>query len=389
MRTERRTRPGFTLVEVLVAAALCILIMTLLTYAFQQGLDTLSVLKSTGELQERLRAAEIVIRDDLAADHLDSDFGARVSDQRIDLWNGNAANVQFWQPPRAGFFRILQGSTSTSEGQDADGLMSTRATDHILHMSVKRSGTRADQVFRAAVPSSVYTGSPSLTSFGLLNMRTSTSEFVSPWAEVAYFLDTQNQTGTTVGSPGLPLFPLVRRVRVMTTNTSNFNWNSNKAAFPSMSFSPTGSNPLNGPADVANPNNRLGGIASTRTVGGSLTQSDVLQKLTGLSLGEDILLTNVISFEVKATWTGSSSPTAFSSNTEFPFDDLPASSRNSSLNNTRVFDTWFQASSGTWQSPGTATAVPQLIRVKTVQIKVRVYDVKNKLARQITIVQNV
>ena len=41
---RRRVRPGFTLVELLVAAALSILIMAVMATAFQSGLQTLSTL---------------------------------------------------------------------------------------------------------------------------------------------------------------------------------------------------------------------------------------------------------------------------------------------------------------------------------------------------------
>src|SRR5947209_1742651 len=119
MRTPTR-RPGFTLVEVLVAAALCILIMTILTYAFQQAMDTFSLLKSTGELQERLRAAEVVMRRDLQNVGLDMADGSppRVSNVRLD--QGGAS-------PAAGFLRIEWNGNGTNEGNDPDGIPSGRS----------------------------------------------------------------------------------------------------------------------------------------------------------------------------------------------------------------------------------------------------------------------
>ena len=48
-----RSRKGFTLVELLVAAALSILIMFVIATAFQTGLQTLSTFKSLGDMAER------------------------------------------------------------------------------------------------------------------------------------------------------------------------------------------------------------------------------------------------------------------------------------------------------------------------------------------------
>ena len=100
----RGTRGGFTLVELLVSAALCILIMTILAMSFQVGMDTLSQLKSVAGLSEQLRAAEVVMRRDLSAIHLTDENGVplRVSQQVV-------AN-QAWGTPKQGYFAVRQTS---------------------------------------------------------------------------------------------------------------------------------------------------------------------------------------------------------------------------------------------------------------------------------------
>ena len=59
----RRPRPGFTLVELLVAIALIVFIMVILTEAFSAGTGVFRTLKAQGDLMEKLRAAELLLRD--------------------------------------------------------------------------------------------------------------------------------------------------------------------------------------------------------------------------------------------------------------------------------------------------------------------------------------
>ena len=50
-------RPGFTLVEMMVAMGLTIFLMVILSQCFVQGLETFSGLKTIGDMQEELRTA--------------------------------------------------------------------------------------------------------------------------------------------------------------------------------------------------------------------------------------------------------------------------------------------------------------------------------------------
>lgn len=58
-------RQGFTLVEVLVAMALIIFIMVILTEAFSAGTGVFRTLKAQGDMQEKLRSVTSLLRDDL------------------------------------------------------------------------------------------------------------------------------------------------------------------------------------------------------------------------------------------------------------------------------------------------------------------------------------
>src|SRR5687767_11429926 len=92
VRPSPTARPGFTLVELLVATALIVVIMAILATAFSVGMDTFSELKSIGDLSEQLRTADDVLRRDLAAAHMEDPAGSvvRVSDPLVatSAWDG-------------------------------------------------------------------------------------------------------------------------------------------------------------------------------------------------------------------------------------------------------------------------------------------------------------
>ncbi len=139
-------RRGFTIVELLVAAALSMFIMAILSTAFSKGIDTFRTVRAAGNMQEKLRMASVVIKRDLAAQHFDGGFhpglsGAFLTDQRLDQVG--------WTPPSQGYFFIANPDPGIFEGIDEDGIWSTRATSHQMGMTVKLSGQTPDQLFYA------------------------------------------------------------------------------------------------------------------------------------------------------------------------------------------------------------------------------------------------
>ena len=62
---NRSCRQAFTLIEVLVAMALTMFIMMILSQAFVAGLDTFSGLKAIGDLNADLRTASTLLKSDL------------------------------------------------------------------------------------------------------------------------------------------------------------------------------------------------------------------------------------------------------------------------------------------------------------------------------------
>ena len=145
--------------------------------------------------------------------------------------------------------------------------------------------------------------------------------------EVAYFLNPVS-TGTTAAGT-TPLYSLHRRIRILTANdNTGISWLSSQVALPGLSCNraTTTSTPpvppgqeklLNGPGEITVPDNRLGGKLGIRSAG--------VDDFAALGTGDDILLSNVISFEIKANWDvgpGALSP-GWNTPNEFPFDDLP------------------------------------------------------------------
>jgi prepilin-type N-terminal cleavage/methylation domain-containing protein len=66
-------RRGFTLIELLVAMAMIVFIMSILSQNFVNGLETFRHLKAVGDMDEKLRAAAISLREDVLAAHFSSE----------------------------------------------------------------------------------------------------------------------------------------------------------------------------------------------------------------------------------------------------------------------------------------------------------------------------
>ena len=105
--------------------------------------------------------------------------------------------------------------------------------------------------------------------------------------------------------------------------------------------------------------------------------------------GDDLLLNNVISFEVRLVYDGATTFTG--GNAHYPAADLSTTLQNNDplFTGKGVFDTWYKDAAGNWANPSTTDSVPLRLRARAVQIKLRVWDQKNKLTRQTTIIQEI
>jgi type II secretory pathway pseudopilin PulG len=403
-------RTGFTLVELLVAAALILFMMMILTQAFATATQTFRELKAAGDMAERLRALTTQLRYDLACDHFEGK--RRLSDP------------SFWGtgPPAQGFFRVEQGSRPVAsggpcilEGMDTEGLTSYRTADHRLHFTVKMRGNHEGRYFAAKVPSD----SPLLQAiFGPPEARfQTTGDYRYQWAEVAYFLrPALNDQGIPDTANGTPLYSLYRRQRLAVLDNTLVvptQPATRSAEYLEVSCEVDKDDPqrlyFNNAIDLTIPSRRFGtradGIANYPTLAEQTTDADLR--------GADVALTDVVSFDVRllfATHPAYPGP----SDARNPFLDLydvsldrynHGNAQLFAANGPRVFDTWSSAAAtvpdlnyAQWNLRGTTKSIPMWNEaapeeawkgpiVKAIQVTIRVWDVRTAKTRQVTIVQ--
>jgi prepilin-type N-terminal cleavage/methylation domain-containing protein len=391
-------RRAFTIPELLVAMALILFIMAILSEAFVAGLDSFRQLKAIGDMQEKFRATTIQLRYDLASYHF---YYAGVNNPTLHLSDPTILTAG----PQAGFFRISQGSlpptpgnlTYTLEGSDPApsplGVNSYRAVDHILHFTAYRPGGPPEGFFSAQVPA----GQP--PTFPLdgtsavppgLPPSTGPMEYQQPgivnsqWVEVAYFL---RPTGNSAGST--PLYALYRRQCAVLTESdattvnappkqvliANTPW----SLWPEMSCRPDATNTFlqfNAMPNLVTPparclwNQALAPPSPPPQVFQGTANPQNAYLILGENgepatrIGDDLLLTDVISFQVQVL-------RQWSTGKDFQFHDLNDPGPPGGGGN--VFDTAVQ---------------PIPYQILMLQITIRVWDVKTQQTRQITVVQD-
>ncbi len=348
-----RTRRGVTLVEMMVAAALCIMGMWLLTWVYQQGLDSFRMGRATADLTAQERMVTSLMTRDLRADHfLEEDGkpnrGRRLSDQTKGLGDGTG-----YKPPRSGYFWTRSSTTGTTydaAGQfDSYGFYSSRSSGHFIQFSVILPGGRNDQTFSAEVPA--YSG----------------NQFFGTAAEVSYYLWPSGRTANGANQ----MYDLYRGQRLVGRtfdDASAYN-----AAVQSSNDAPEVMAVYPGPPLPPLASRRMMALSE---LGPLATPSHrivpyVPLPLTSPRYGEDKLMSNILSFEVKYTGTSVSLPrwpTTFDlGNTDYPYDFLPSAAGE--------FDTHGQpAPNGTRLN----------IRITGAQVRIRAYDPQTRTTRQTT-----
>jgi type II secretory pathway pseudopilin PulG len=396
-------RRAFTIVEMLVAAALILFMMWIIASAFQAGLESFRVLKAAGDMQEKLRAAATALRRDLTRPHFTETSarnGEDLSNQRLD--------DPLWTPPIDGYFRIYQQGVGDPDGLDSDDSSGTlihyrspksnfsEPLGHVLQFTAKLKGIRRDQYYMVDTQdlgADVVLANPGgdgllrRFNFPIYNRRVqyplmnstgtgldtttpvdgTSSIFTTVWAEVTYFV---RPNGDSTG--GVPLYNLYRRLNLLTTNlpeTVNyasgsaqplqFNqpYNDSRYLETSAWRKTTGMVPFNSQAMVTAPCRRFG-VDPTDAAGqfkNMISLNSEIPRLfdqVGSNVNDplaasDLMLTDVTDFSVKVVWdipaaTGTwvSQPPNPNNNPDYPFDRLPTSNNPSFAD--RVFDTWSQ-----------------------------------------------
>jgi prepilin-type N-terminal cleavage/methylation domain-containing protein len=385
--TMTQRRRGFTLVEVLVAMALTIFILAILSQAFVTGADTFRTLKAIGDMNASLRTAATIMRDDLSADHFEGK--RRLSDS------------VFWTigPPEQGYFYLYQGPAAAPEGFDANQVPTYRVTTHKMAFTRKAKGTRQQDFFTATDPNNLLGSIPNAP-----GRYQGANTFSSQWIEVCYFLAPVQGAST---ADGTPLYALYRQQRLVVGDNGNLNWGGggvNRVAWTAAllnQYQPLYScmkNPnttagnnnflyFNSPEDLTIPERRTATAFTPLTSGGVAT-------------GNDLLLTDVISFDIKVLVTQGSWNNLFIDLADAKFPKP-----------TEIFDTWSRRHDDVYDysaevlDPVTNTLqfaqkIPMAVlptkasprpnptyRILALQITLRIWDPRTKLSRQISIVQ--
>lgn len=357
MRRAKQRRSGLTLVEMLVALALTVFIMAILSEAFVTGLNAMRKIKAMSDVEQKLRVVADVLRADLQASHFEGSrrlseltASGRIIPQSIPnpylnvtpngLPPSRADLYEMLAPfqlvsPQLGYLSIrefkipfenLPGLPSTFEGIDSEGRPVERDEDDELAFTVRLSSNDPGKWFDARVPA----GSVLDNAFGTAAGRfdtTGNGRYLSQWFEVYYFLrqDDQRYGLLTGAAPQLvSTFNLHRRSFALPSDNAANQlglwvppYTTPGATFPglllqqlqsyyqthdvSASYGPpvNAMAPLgfwfNTPADVQFPRRRY----QWRTTVGPLNVGRLESSDAAGREAADLLLQNVISFDVK------------------------------------------------------------------------------------------
>lgn len=438
MQRRGSRQAGFTIVELLVSLALIMFIMAILSAAFGEAAKTFRALKSAGDQAERLRATSILLRRDLASWHFDDN--RRLSD--TNFWTSSGVPT----PPPVGFFRIYQGSVPVADGVDLDAASPPNISiDHALQFSVRlgfgQNPVAPGDFFSAQVP----------VGFPLLSDSGASARYQLPaaapwnnitynyqWGEVAWFLARQQNPASgqfeLTANGEAALYSLYRRQLVAVPPSAKPAGIpvANAGNYPDLSVQPArvGVNAFfNSEQDLPEPARRFGmdptvpaaGAVTAQYAGrpnanrntgaaGSAWEFPALyaprgvDSLTGLGIpaNSDLMLTDVLSFDIQVLVDGKT--------TFLPLSQLQQYANNNpaypAATGPWVFDTWSgigtdleYPSYSTWQTGGTFASIPLFqntvvgatptyIRIRAIQITLRIWDSKTQLARQVTIIQD-
>jgi hypothetical protein len=289
-----------------------------------------------------------------------------------------------------------------------------------LHFAVKLRGNGRDDFFQAAVPA----GSP-LLSLPFPDSRYQDSggtTVSSPWAEVAVFM---KATGDTAQDPEtgatLPLYTLYLRRRVAVPDntlggTTPFTAYAT-GGYVEVSCLSDPSNPaslyFNSPLDLTMPVHRLGANGANDFAGARATSTypTLADEPTGAQAGNDVLLTDVLSFDVRVLLPPPAVPTGQPANPN-EFVDLfnttyfAGALNNPSFGTARVFDTWSAHKDQThdygynWNKTAdlganNAYKIPLYkaggayqVRIRAIQVTIRIWDARSQQARQTSVIQD-
>jgi len=220
-------RPGFTIVELLVALALVLFIMSIISQVFVDSSEAFRSQRAKAELSEKLRFLTQTLRADLRSNHFEA--GRRLSDS--DFWSDG--------PPQVGYFRLEQTNlpfpvTNLSGSETLytfpnPAIAQNQVQSQLLAFTSFLGGKDPRGFHSASIPSPQF---DLLKQWKMVNLapgdtryEESLDTYQSPDAEVAWFLGPtsdyqefllQDEPSNLDGTPqSVKLFKLYRRVWLM------------------------------------------------------------------------------------------------------------------------------------------------------------------------------
>jgi type II secretory pathway pseudopilin PulG len=348
MQINRNPRNAFTLVELMVAMALIILMLSIMSQAFVIATGTMQGLKEVADMQEKIRPAITLLQRDLGANHFEG--SKKLSDP--EFWDNG--------PPKEGYFMLWQDNANepasgvelSGNESSFNGVSFSRSAafaNHMLAFTVKLPGKSPNDFFESSLgasfgniffnvvnnPAQITDTPNSMLDSNIRRFEKDASLIHSDWAEVAYFLGphtnpnlTNNNSvvtpdGYTDGKmgPALPYFNLYRQQRMVLPSHNIAGVTLPGIIQNSQISYEMGTSSYNKPSDLTVPWKRSMGnrtnISNTPLVGGVLTANHYLGKpnstppptprllplfteyIGSTTANTDIIATNVISFDVK------------------------------------------------------------------------------------------
>jgi hypothetical protein len=358
---------------------MCILGMWMLTWMFQQATASFSLANAQATLTGQERMVTTIMTRDLEADKFPDDdrFAPNRRRRLSDQMAGFAA-------PRGGYFwaRSLPpdrtaGPTTLNfeEATDTYGFNSSRSANHFIQFTAILPDTPGNR-FVAEVPA------------------TSGTTHAGSAAEISYYLVRNGQTST-----GVALYDLMRVQRIVAISPYDAKDYLRNAVAPAYAQTPT--RDLVEEVMVCSPGvmHTLADLAAATGAGAPRFTPGTARSLTttppSRRLGEDRLMSNVLSFEVKFTgptvgfnptpvawpadptspnmwprpFSPGTPPSTYQGNSDWPYDNLP-------------FDGQYDTSAPFGTTTGAGTRQP--IRITGAQIRIRALF--GTTARQTTIV---
>jgi len=428
LHIKQNPRNAFTLVELMVAMALIILMLSIMSQAFVIATGVMQGLKEVADMQEKIRPAITLLQRDLGANHFEG--SKKLSDP--EFWDNG--------PPKEGYFMLWQDKANdVAEGTINNVTFSQSAAlaNHMLAFTVKLPGKSPNDFFDSSLGASFGNiffngaGTPlGMTDSNIRRFESNANLIHSDWAEVAYFLGPHNAGATPVADgntdgktnpPSLPYFNLYRQQKLVlpSFNISGVTLPVATAAIKEEISCETSTGTFNKPSDLTVPWKRMGN-RTLNHLGNRV--GPLFSEFVNPSskVNTDIIATNVISFDVKlltdlrydyedlTTILSQGSYSAYP-----PVSNYALANGNAAI---RVFDTWttdqgnaansipkydfgfWNNITGKWQPSGNTAGNNSLIQVwnvanntglniKAVQISLRIWDQKSNTAKMFVVVQ--